>query len=299
MRRVVFGIRKSRLARAQLDEFIAYAAKSGVKMDCAIKTITAKGDRHRDIPIEELGQGIFIKELERELLSGGIDCAVHSLKDMPTDIAHGTLLASFPPRGDERDCLICRDGIAPHQLKGARVAIGCPRRRAFMIEREPDIGILPLRGNVDTRMDKLEKGDFDAMILAACGLKRIGYGGRISEYLDPDAFVPAAGQGAICAQSREDDKELNKILRNPSCYDTVNAVTSERKVLKELGIGCRMPFGVFARFEKDKFYITAKACVSQKASCIYYKMEGHRAEYEKITDILIDRLKNEMSNAKT
>lgn len=294
MRKIIFGVRQSKLARAQLEIFIDHLAQKGMKIKYETKFIKARGDRFKTSPIEELGQGIFIKELEGELLSKNIDCAVHSLKDVPVSIARGTLLSSFVPRGDERDCLVCRGGIEPDNLKGRRIAIGSPRRRAFMLERESDIEMLPLRGNVDTRIGKLENGDFDAMILAVCGLKRIGYENKISEYLDPDSFVPAGGQGAISAQTRHDDDELNEVLSKASCRDTENAVISERKILKELGVGCRMPFGVFARFEKDKFHITAKSYSKEKATCLYHKLEGPRAEYKKITDKLIEKMKKEI-----
>lgn len=294
MRKIIFGVRQSRLAKAQLEIFIKYLAQKGVKIKYEIRTIRARGDRFKTSPIEELGQGIFIKELEGELLSKDIDCAVHSLKDVPVNVAQGTLLSSFVPRDDERDCLVCRRGVSPDKLKGKRLAIGSPRRRAFMLEREPDIEMLPLRGNIDTRIGKLEDGEFDAMILAGCGLKRIGYEKRISEYLDPDSFVPAAGQGAISAQTRFDDEELNEVLSMASCRDTEAAVISERKILKELGVGCRMPFGVFARFKEDKFHITAKSYVKEKAACFYYKLKGPRVEYEKITDKLIEKMKKGM-----
>jgi hydroxymethylbilane synthase len=289
--KIIFGIRESRLAKAQLEEFISYLSENGIHIEYDIKTIKTKGDRDTSAPIDHLGQGIFIKELESELLSGKIDCAVHSLKDMPVNVTDKTALACFPPRSDERDCLVCREGVSPDGLKGASIATGSPRRTAFVKEAEADVKILPLRGNVDTRLRKLEQGDFDAMIIASCGLKRIGCSDRISAYLDSDTFVPAAGQGTICAQVRDNDTELLSALQNVSCEETEQAAISERKVLKELGVGCRMPFGVFARFESNEFVIAAKAYLNDRESpYVYCKQKGPREDYEKVTDDIIKEL---------
>jgi hydroxymethylbilane synthase len=287
MRKIVFGIRQSRLARTQFEEFISFTAASGLKIDYEVEEIRSKGDRFKSSPIEELGQGIFIKELEERLIAKDIDCAVHSLKDMPVNLTHGTLLSSFCPRADERDCLVCRRGVEPYNLKGKRIAIGSPRRRAFMIEQEHDIDILPLRGNVDTRVKKLEEDEFDAMVLAACGLERIGYGSKISRHFKSDAFVPAAGQGVICSQTREDDRELNTALEKATCHDTARAANSERLVLKELGVGCRAPFGAFARFKEEDFLIDVKFYLQAKRECFYRKLRGPREHYLDITNNII------------
>lgn len=294
MRKIIFGIRKSRLAHAQLDEFVAYIVSKGLEMEYEIKTVTTKGDLDRETPVEELGQGIFIKELEKELLLKNIDCALHSLKDVPVETAQGTLLSCFPMRGDERDCLVCRDAVSPSRLKDIRVASGSPRRKAFIKELAPAIDDLPLRGNVDTRLRKLDQGEFDAIVLAACGLKRIGKETRISEYFDSDKFVPAAGQGGLSAQTRCGDTELNFALKDISCQDTQKAVQSERRVLRELSIGCRMPFGVFARFEKGEFIITAKMYIEGKDSYIYCRQKGPQAEFEKVTAELIGELEKQI-----
>ncbi len=162
--------------------------------------------------------------------------------------------------------------------------------KSFVKAIRPDIKIVLLRGNVDTRINKLEKGQFDAMILASCGLKRIGYENRISKYFDPDKFVPAGGQGAICGQVRKDD-ELYKVFSDVSCKDAELSCIAERKVLEELGIGCRKPFGVFARFEKDTFIITAKAYVEKTKSYIYSKRQGPRQAHESLTSEVIEELR--------
>ncbi|MBU1934387.1 hydroxymethylbilane synthase [Patescibacteria group bacterium] len=295
MQKIVFGIRESRLARAQLDEFIERLIKNGTDMEYEIKTVKTKGDKDRVSPIEELGQGIFIKEIEQELISGNIDCAVHSLKDMPVKITQGTVLACMPPRADERDCLVSREGIDAGNLKKSRIAAGSPRRCAFILEEAPDIETLPLRGNVDTRLNKLRQGRFDAVVLASCGLKRLGYERRISRYFDSDTFVPAGGQGAICGQVRQGDTELYKALSNVSCRDTELSCMSERRVLEELGIGCRMAFGVFARFRENTFIITAKAYIEETGSYVYCRHSGPGEEYGRLTDEVIGELKDRLN----
>jgi len=290
MRKIIFGIRNSILATAQLDEFLYYLIKNGVKIESEVRRVKTKGDRDQVQTIGNLGQGAFVKELEKELVAGNIDCAFHSLKDMPVDISQGTILACIPPRADERDCIVCGDNISIENFKGISVATGSPRRTAFIIEQKPEIKVLPLRGNLDTRLRKLKEKEFDAMIVAACGLKRIGHEDRISGYLDPDIFVPAAGQGATCAQIRQEDIELNRLLKPVSCSITEKAVTCERKVLKELGIGCQTAFGVFARFYSDIFVVTAKTGKGQEAAA-YHKQEGPSRDYVKITEELIKEIK--------
>lgn len=295
MQKVIFGIRGSTLAKAQLNECILHFTRKGIDFTSAIKIITTKGDTDKQRPIEELGQGVFMKELEQALLSGAIDCAIHSAKDIPVLISQETTLACFLPRADERDCLVSRDGIKVSELKGKRVATSSPRRQEFMKEKEPTIETCALRGNVDTRLEKLAQNEFDAMILAACGLKRLRRTDTISDYFDSDSFVPAAGQGALCAQIRKSDTELYDTLKSLSCNNTEHAVLSERRVLAALGIGCRTPFGVFARFKDGEFVITARAYFQDKKKpSVYHKLNGPYQDYERITSELIQALKTKM-----
>ncbi|MBF0521962.1 MAG: hydroxymethylbilane synthase [Candidatus Omnitrophica bacterium] len=294
MRTIIFGIRKSALAKRQLEEFIAFLENQKLTFKYDVKTIVTQGDKDRTSPLHEMGQGIFTKEIERALLRREIDCAVHSLKDMPVKIEQGTICPCFPPRLDVRDCVIGRRGVEVQVLKGLRIGTGSPRRSEFLKEIESDVEILPLRGNVETRLRKLDNGDYDAIILAACGLKRLGYTDRISRYFDPDQFVPAAGQGIICAQTRLDDDELNGALKKCSSWEAEEASVSERKVLEALGIGCQMPFGVYARFEGENFIITAKFYMGSKKSYVYARRTSLKADRETATADLIRQLKMEM-----
>ena len=221
MRKIIFGIRKSKLAGCQLDEFVAHLESEKIPFKYEVVKIATDADKKPGAAIEDLGIGIFTKELERALLSGEIDCAVHSLKDVPVGSDKGTVLSCFAPRADARDCVVwAPDYAAGGNLKGLKVATSSPRRAAFIREVEPDVEIVPLRGNVDTRLRKCEDGEFDAMVLAACGLTRLGREDKIGLYFDPEVFVPAAGQGIICGQTREDDGELNSVLESASSPET-------------------------------------------------------------------------------
>jgi len=289
MRKIIFGIRCSLLAREQLNEFILLMDSGLEKIPIEIKTIKTKGDIHKNIPEIDLGEGIFVKEIEQALLAGEIDCAVHSLKDVPSTLSTGTTLACYQTRSDARDCIVCRAGIDSKKLKKLRIASGSPRRTFFLREIESDIEVTGVRGNVDTRINKLDRGDFDAVILAACGLKRIGLEKRITRYLDPDKFVPAAGQGTVCAQIRESDKELFEFLWPRTHLETTMSACAERKVIRELKIGCKKPFGVYARIEKDEFIITAKMYTGLKDNeYITQKFKGPVTEYERVTEELIN-----------
>lgn len=294
MRKIIFGIRKSRLALKQLDEFLKHLASKDLNFNYSIKTIMTKADNDQVSPVHEMGQGIFTKEIEQALLRKDIDCAVHSLKDVPVEVAAGTELSCFPEREDPRDCLIAGEDTFVGNLRKLRLGTGSPRREAFLKELEPDLEALPLRGNVDTRVSKMEEGDYDAMVLAACGLKRLGYVNLIRRYFDADTFVPAAGQGVICGQIRRDDAELANALKSCSCQNSESAALAERKVLKGLEIGCQKPFGVYARFEKDEFIIIAKAFLEKSLTYIYERRKCLRQDWEEVTDELIAEMKIRM-----
>ncbi|MBF0486445.1 MAG: hydroxymethylbilane synthase [Candidatus Omnitrophica bacterium] len=298
MRTIVFGIRKSALARRQLEEFIAYLAKNSVTIPHTVKAIQTQGDKDKTSPMDQMGQGIFTKEIERAILSHEIDCAVHSLKDMPVKATAGTVLSFCGPREDVRDCLVLRDGVSGNDLKGLRIGTGSPRREAFLKEIAPSVKLLPIRGNVDTRLRKLDQGDYEGIVLAACGLKRLGYGNRISRYFDPQTFVPAAGQGVICSQTRADDAEINSVLEKCASLDTAQAVAAERKVLEALEVGCHTPFGVYARFDKEQFIISARLYVEHNNRYIAEQRTSSRMDREKVTADLIDGLKKQAGKQK-
>jgi len=216
---------------------------------CRIEIIKTTGDKITDVSLSKAGsqvgtKGLFTKEIEEALLDGAIDLAVHSLKDMPTELPAGLTLAAIPEREDARDALIGRRlaDLAP----GARVGTGSLRRAAQLRALRPDLQIEDIRGNVDTRLRKLDEGRYDAIVLASAGLRRLALETRIAELFDPDIMCPAVGQGALAVETRDDGGSAFQIAKGLEHLDTRAAVTAERAVLASLGGGCQAPMGAHA-----------------------------------------------------
>lgn len=210
-----------------------------------IEIIRTTGDTVQDVALSKVGtKGLFTREIEEALLSGAIDLAVHSLKDLPTELPAGLTLAAIPEREDPRDALI---GSRLDELpRGAGVGTSSLRRSAQLLALRPDLRIENIRGNIDTRLRKLESGQFAAILLAAAGLRRLGWEHRITELLDPDAMCPAVGQGALAVETRDDDGPAHRLCRLLDHEPTRVAVTAERAVLAALGGGCQVPLGALA-----------------------------------------------------
>lgn len=243
--------RGSALALKQAE--LVVEALRALRPDLAIEIVPVRtaGDQNQTAPVTQLGDGAFVRGVEAALLDGRADIAVHSAKDIPSAETPGLVLAAFPPRGDPRDVLVSQPGRPLAELpRGARVATGSPRRQALVRALRPDLEVVPARGNVDTRLRRLREGAYDALILAAAGLERLGLSDAVTEYLDPDHWVPAAGQGALAVQCRADGPvaALIAALDHPP---TRAAVAAERAVLRRLGSGCRVPVGVHGRVEGE------------------------------------------------
>ena len=221
-----------------------------------IEIIHTTGDKITDVALSKVGtKGLFTKEIEEALLAGSIDLAVHSLKDMPTDVPPGLTLAAIPEREDVRDAIA---GCTINELKqGARVGTSSLRRHAQLLALRPDLLVESIRGNVDTRLRKLDEGQYDAILLAAAGLRRLGWAARIAETLDPEIMCPAAGQGALAIETRADDDLPQRICRSLEHLDTRHAVTAERAVLATLGGGCQVPIGAHAIARDGQLHIHA------------------------------------------
>jgi hydroxymethylbilane synthase len=213
-----------------------------------LRRIQTSGDKILDVPLAKIGgKGLFVKEIEEALLSGEIDLAVHSMKDVPTALPEGLGLLCVPMREDPRDALISRDGRQFKDLPhGARVGTSSLRRQAQLLQARPDLSISMLRGNLDTRLKKLRDGLFDAIILAAAGLRRLGWGHEITEYLAPDISLPAIGQGALGIEGRQNDLFVRSLLSGLEHPGTRTAVLAERALLHRLQGGCQVPIAAHA-----------------------------------------------------
>jgi hydroxymethylbilane synthase len=241
------GTRGSKLARWQSDWVAAELHKLGAHVE--IVEIATQGDVQQQGPVASLGiQGLFTKEIQAAVLSGQVDVAVHSLKDLPTQQVAGLALAATPPREDPSDALVTNDVDSLEALpQGARVGTGSLRRRAQLLHLRPDLSILGIRGNVDTRLRKLDEGEYDAIVLAAAGLRRLGWGKRITALLEPPQMLPAPGQGSLAIECREGDTEIIALVGQLDDPPTRLGVTAERIVLADLHGGCSAPIAAWGR----------------------------------------------------
>ena len=245
------GTRGSALAQRQAAEAAAALHAQGIRTEIVI--CTTQGDRDTDGSLQVIGgQGVFVREIEEALLAGRIDAAVHSAKDMPPLLLAGTEVAAYLPRADVRDVLVSRDGQTLAALPaGARVGSSSSRRWAQLLAVRPDLIPDEIRGNVDTRLAKVERGDYDAVLLAAAGLQRLDRLEVVTEYLPVDVMVPAPGQGAIALQARADDRETIAALQRLNHRPTSLAVRAERAFLAALGAGCLLPVAALAHVRGD------------------------------------------------
>ena len=223
---------------------------------CRIEIIKTTGDKITDVALSKVGgKGLFTKEIEDALVAGAVDVAVHSLKDMPTDLPDGLVLQAIPKREDVRDALIGRK--LSELTAGARVGTSSLRRAAQLRAARPDVQVENIRGNLDTRLRKLDEGQYEAIILAAAGLRRLGWADRIAEFLEVDVMCPAAGQGALAIETRDDNGHAAQLCRRLEDPDTRVAVTAERALLRALGGGCQVPIGAHGRIINGELHLRA------------------------------------------
>jgi len=260
--KIVIGTRGSKLALWQANHIADCLRKQYKNFEVVLRHITTTGDKILDVPLAKIGgKGLFTKELETEMLEGTIDLAVHSLKDMPTELPEGLTLAAITKRVDPGDALISPKYKTLANLpQGAKVGTSSLRRKAQLLSVRPDLSICELRGNVDTRLKKLETDQLDAIVLAAAGLKRLGWQEHITEILPKEVCLPAVGQGALAIESRTNDQEILELLAFLNDQATRAAVTAERAFLKTVEGGCQVPVGVFATLEDDM--LTVKAIIA-------------------------------------
>jgi len=245
--RIIIGTRGSKLALWQTNWVAELLRQAHPGLDIEIKEINTRGDATQaaNVPLSSFGEkGIFAKELEDALLAGDVDIAVHSMKDLAHTLPNGLTIGAVPPREHSGDALVgsTLDALA----QGARVGTGSVRRRALLAERRPDLQLLECRGNVDTRLRKLDEGQYDAICLAVAGLKRLGLGHRITDRLDPAWFVPDPGQGAVAVEARVDDARVMELLKAIDDAEASTTTRAERAFLAAVGGSCQTPIGASA-----------------------------------------------------
>ena len=249
--------RKSALALWQAEFVRGELQRHHPGLEVELVTFTTRGDRILDTPLAKVGgKGLFVKELETALLEGEADLAVHSMKDVPMEFPAGLGLATICERADPRDALVSANfGSIADLPKGARIGTSSLRRQTQLRAKRPDLHILTLRGNVNTRLAKLDAGEFDAIILAAAGLERLGLDGRIRERLAPEASLPAGGQGAVGVEVRLDDQRVRALLAPLHHEPTAVCVRAERALNGRLQGGCQVPIGAYAQLEGDQLWL--------------------------------------------
>jgi hydroxymethylbilane synthase len=255
------GTRGSLLAKWQA-EHVRTRLFTAAGVESEIVIIKTSGDKLQNVPLTQFGnKGVFIKELEDALLDETIDLAVHSVKDIPTDVPSRVSFPAVLRREDVRDCLVSSSGATLTTLRyGARVGTSSLRRQAQIRHVRPDLDVRDLRGNVDTRLRKVESGEYEAVVLAKAGLDRLGWGHRITETLEPDVCMPAVGQGAIAVECRLKDSETGEILGALDDAESRSAIIAERALLSALQGGCQVPLGAWARIERGELLMDACVC---------------------------------------
>jgi hydroxymethylbilane synthase len=277
------GTRGSALALWQANWTAKRLSEAGIH--CDVVMISSQADQQPEAALATLGvQGVFTKELQKWLLDGRIDVAVHSLKDLPTDVVKGLTLAAVPQRESPFDLLIAVDGKTLRQLpSGARVGTGSLRRRSQLLHARPNLQMLDIRGNVETRLQKLRAGQFDALVLAEAGLKRLNLAGQITERLMPPAMLPAIGQGALGLETRSGDQVARECLGHIDDLATHQAVLAERTLLATLRGGCMAPIGAWGRVEDDgRLHLSACVLSADGSSRLVTDLLGNAADATQI-----------------
>ncbi|WML45571.1 hydroxymethylbilane synthase [Neobacillus sp. PS3-40] len=308
MRKIIVGSRRSKLALTQTNWVIEQLKKLGGPFEFEVKEIVTKGDRIQDVTLAKVGgKGLFVKEIEQAMMDKEIDMAVHSMKDMPAILPEGLTIGCIPFREDHRDALISRGHIPLKELKqGAIIGTSSLRRSSQLLLQRPDLEIKWIRGNVDTRLGKLEEEEYDAIILAAAGLSRLGWAKDVvTEFLDADICIPAVGQGALSIECREDDHELLELFEKFTCKKTEKAVRAERAFLQKMEGGCQVPIAGFAQVD-DNDEVVLHVLVASPDGKEVYKEELKGQNPEEIGNLaadllikkgakeLIDRVKQEL-----
>ncbi len=289
--RLTIGTRGSKLALWQ-SNYIKDRIEALTGLPVDIKIIKTTGDKILDVPLAKVGgKGLFTKEIEVELEAGTVDLAVHSMKDVPTELPEGLVIAAMPARVDPRDAIVSGAGYTLDTLPaGGRVGTSSLRRVAQVRSLRPDVEIVDVRGNLDTRMRKAETGEVDVVILAAAGITRMGWADRITHYIAGDQMVSAVGQGAIGIEIREDDEFMQGVCAKIADPATVTCVTAERVVMRTLEGGCQVPIGAYARIEDGALVMDGIVGSVDGATILRASITGDAADPVAAGHALTDKL---------
>ena len=299
MMNLILGTRGSPLALFQANA-VADMLQAVAGVTCEIVVIRTSGDQLAEAPLSEAGgKRLFVKEIEDALLAGAIDIAVHSSKDMPAVLPHGLVLGAVLPREDPRDAVILPNGAEPvihpdevirHLGTTPRIGTSSIRRTAQLTSSIPGARFAPIRGNLDTRLRKLDSGEFDAIVLAAAGLRRLGYDKRISALLPPELCVPAPGQGIIAVEMRHDDTKAGALLGRINDRDSASSLAAEREVVVRLGGGCQMPIGALATISGDQLTLKTIVVSIDGRRAVRAETHGAAADATRLGALAADQL---------
>lgn len=291
-RKIIIGTRESALALWQ-----THWVENEIKALCPeykveIVPIKTHGDKILDVALAKIGdKGLFTKELENAMLDGQIDLAVHSMKDVPTKLPAGLTLGAICRREDPGDVLLSHKGYKLADLpKGAKVGTSSLRRRAQLLHYRPDLSLHDLRGNVNTRIAKMERENFDAIVLAAAGVKRMGWEDQITDYLTYDVSLPAVGQGSVGVECRGDDEEILQVLRRLDDPDAHDAIVAERAFLRKLEGGCQIPIGSLAQLNGDDLELQGLVASLDGRKLLRSTIKGNRQEAARLGEQLAEKL---------
>jgi len=281
--KIRIGTRKSALALWQAEWVKKRLTEFHPGLEIELVKITTKGDKVLDAPLANIGgKGLFVKEIEEELIKGGIDLAVHSMKDMPSVLPSELKIGAAPEREDPFDALVSHGDLLMHLPQGARIGTSSLRRAAQLKRLRPDADIRTLRGNLDTRLRKLAEGQYDAVVVAVAGLVRMGMEDRIVEYLGPPDFLPAVGQGALAIEVRTDDKRVNDLIAPLENFEARVTTTVERAFLAELEGGCQVPIAAHASLIDGRLYLIGMVSDLDGSRMIRDEIEGNPQDAEKL-----------------
>ena len=282
-RTVRVGSRASPLALAQTEEILSLLRQRFSDWEFEVAHLSTRGDRNADAVLTSLGRGAFVKDIERALLDGEIDFAVHSAKDVGPDIAEGLQIRPVGKRQDPRDVLVSKSGQSLMSLPtGTRLGTGSPRRKAQVKALRPDVEVLPIRGNVGTRLDKARGPDYDGVVIAAAGLARLGRLSEATEFLDVEQVTPDVGQGTLVAEFRQEDAETGAMLSSIVVEETASAFRAERAFLDTLGGGCTAPVAAYGEIDGRRIRLFAMAAEPDGTRVLRAQIEGDASAAEDI-----------------